>query len=121
MVQACGLFLGVPFLFLVGSTSTAAGLITGLIGFGFSKGLYDANMWASLFDVVPVENRGIAAGTMNSLGWLGGGIAPIAIAAGAHRFGMSHCISATSLIYLMLAVGTLILGIRLGKRPQIAN
>lgn len=120
IVQACGLLLGVPFLFLVGSASSTAGLIAGMIGFGFSKGLYDANMWASLYDVVPASNRGIAAGTMNSLGWLGGGVAPIAIAAGAQHFGMGRCISATSVIYLVLAIGTMLIGLQLGRRLKTA-
>jgi len=120
IVQAGGLLLGVPFLFLVGSASYATGLIVGLIGFGFSKGIYDANMWASLYDVVPVSNRGIAAGTMNSLGWLGGGVAPIAIAAGAQHFGMGRCLSATSVIYLVLAIGTLQIGRQLRGRVRTA-
>jgi MFS family permease len=104
IIQAVGLLLGVPFIFLTGWSLSMAGLITGMIGFGFFKGMYDANIWASLYDVIPVERRGVAAGTMNSLGWLGGGFAPISIAAAARRFGLSACLSATSLIYLGLAI-----------------
>ncbi len=78
-------------------------MILGMIGFGFFKGIYDANIWASLYDVVPVERRGVAAGVMNSMVWLGGGVAPIAVAAAAERFGLSATISASSLIYLLLA------------------
>jgi hypothetical protein len=44
---------------------------------------------------------------MNSIGWLGGGIAPVAIAAASERYGMSACLSANSLIYL--AFGSLLL------------
>ena len=104
LFQACGLLLGVPFIFLTGWSLTMTGLILGMIGFGFFKGMYDANIWASLYDVIPVERRGVAAGTMNSLGWLGGGFAPILIAAAATHFGLSACLSATSLIYLALAI-----------------
>jgi len=104
VIQAAGLFLGVPFIFLTGQAISMTTLIIGMIGFGFFKGIYDANIWASLYDVVPVELRGVAAGTMNSLGWLGGGIAPIAIAVASRRFGLSACISATSLIYLGLSI-----------------
>ncbi len=109
LIQAVGLLCGVPFLFITGHSLTMAGLITGMIGFGFFKGMYDANIWASLYDVIPVERRGVAAGTMNSLGWLGGGFAPILIAAAAARFGLSACLSATSVIYLLLAVVMLVL------------
>ena len=40
---------------------------------GFFKGLYDANIFASAFDVVPPAARGRAAGFMNMIGWLAGG------------------------------------------------
>jgi MFS family permease len=102
-VQALGLLGGVPFLFLIGSSLELTGLIGGMIGFGFFKGIYDANIWASLYDVIPVEKRGIAAGVMNSLGWVGGGFAPIVIGASTERFGLGTCLSATSLIYLGLS------------------
>ncbi len=108
-IQALGLFCGVPFLFLTGWSLSMAGLIVGMIGFGFFKGMYDANIWASLYDVIPVERRGVAAGTMNSLGWLGGGFAPILIARAAQRFGLSVCLSATSAIYLCLGLVLLVL------------
>jgi len=103
LVQALGLLCGVPFLFLTGWSLSVRGLIAGMIGFGFFKGIYDANIWASLYDMVSVERRGVAAGVMNSIGWLGGGIAPSAVAAAAERFGLSATISASSAIYLLLA------------------
>ncbi|WP_260703699.1 MFS transporter [Edaphobacter flagellatus] len=102
LVQAVGLLLGVPFIYLTGWSLTMTGLIVGMVGFGFFKGMYDANIWASLYDVIPVERRGVAAGLMNSLGWLGGGFAPIFIAKAAENFGLSACLSATSAIYLCL-------------------
>ena len=47
---------------------------------------------------------------MNSLGWLGGGMAPILVAAALHRHAtLSACISATAAIYLLLGVGGLLL------------
>lgn len=100
MTQAFGLLGGVPFLFLTGWTLDVTVLIIAMVGFGFCKGLYDANIWATLYDYVPLERRASAVGTMNSLGWLGGGIAPVAIAAASQRYGMAACLSATSAIYL---------------------
>jgi len=120
LIQAVGLWMGVPFLFLTGWSLSMAGLIVGMIGFGFFKGMYDANIWASLYDVIPVERRGVAAGTMNSLGWLGGGFAPILIAKAAGRFGLGVCISATSAIYLCLGVILLLL-VRTMRRQASAD
>ena len=79
-------------------------LILAMIGFGYFKGLYDANIFAGLYDVVPVARRGAAAGVLNSLGWLGGGFAPIAIAVAAQHYGLSACISATAGIYLFIGL-----------------
>lgn len=101
--QAFGLLAGVAFLFLTGWTPSVQVLIGGMIGFGFCKGIYDSNIWASLYDVVRPERRAVAVGLMNSLGWLGGGLAPLALAAASRRFGMGACLSATSLVYLLTA------------------
>ncbi|HKX26120.1 MAG TPA: MFS transporter [Blastocatellia bacterium] len=100
MAQTVGLLLGVPFIFLTGWTFSVPVLIVSLAGFGFFKGIYDANIWASLYDVVPPERRASAVGFMNAIGWSGGGIATVAIAAASAQYGMSACISATSTIYL---------------------
>ena len=100
IAMACG----VPFLFLAGWSHALKTFALCMIGFGFFKGLYEANLWASLYDVVPKNRKGIAGGLMNSLGWLGGGIAPIAVAALAARTSLATCLSATSVLYAANAV-----------------
>ncbi|MBA3439098.1 MAG: MFS transporter [Pyrinomonadaceae bacterium] len=117
MAQTVGLLLGVPFIFLAGWTLSVPILILALIGFGYFKGFYDANIWASLHDVVRPERRATAVGFMNSIGWLGGGVAPVAIAAASERYGMSACISANSLIYLLCGL-LMVYGIRAYMRPD---
>lgn len=100
LTQAVGLFLGIPFLFLTGWAASVPAVILGMVGFGYCKGIYDANIFASLYDVVAVRQRGIAAGMLNSLGWLGAGFAPIMIALAANRYGMGASISGTAIVYL---------------------
>lgn len=119
MAQSIGLIMGVPFIFLAGWTLSIPILILALIGFGYFKGLYDANIWASLHDVVKPKNRATAVGFMNSIGWFGGGIAPIAIAYASTKYGMSASISATSALYLVFGL-LLIFGIRkfMGKQKS---
>lgn len=99
LTQAAGLLCGVPFLFLSGWAVAVPVFIAATIGFGLFKGLYDANLWASLHDVVPPAQRATAVGLMNSIGWLGGGIAPVAIGWASARMGMGACLSMTSAIY----------------------
>ena len=121
LTQALGLFLGIPFLFFTGWAASVPAVVLGMIGFGYCKGIYDANIFASLYDVVAVSQRGVAAGMLNSLGWLGGGFAPIAIALAANRYGMGPSISGTALVYcisgvLMLLAAQQTIASRL-KRP----
>jgi MFS family permease len=102
LTQALGLFLGVPFIFLTGWTLSVPVLVLAMLGFGFFKGLYDANIWASLYDVVRPERRATALGFMNAIGWVGGATAPVLVAVAARHYGMSAALSANSLIYLGL-------------------
>ena len=85
-VQSVGMFGGAPFVVVCGMTPSVATLVVALTCWGFFKGLYDANIFASAFDVVPPEARGRTAGFMNMIGWLaGGGSAPLAIGVIAER------------------------------------
>src|SRR5262245_33646718 len=111
MAQALGLFAGVPFIFLTGWTLSIPVLVLALIGFGYFKGMYDANIWASLHDVVRPERRATAVGVMNAIGWLGGGTGAYAIGVAAPIFGMSGCLSANSVVYLFVGL-LMIFGVR---------
>jgi MFS family permease len=104
LTQSLGLLLGSPFLFLSGYGRSIPAVLIAMTCFGLCKGIYDSNIWAALYDVIPLEQRGTAAGLMNSLGWLGGGVAPVAVAVASARVGMSACISTTALIYLALGL-----------------
>jgi MFS family permease len=118
MAQAVGLFAGVPFIFLTGWTLSIPVLVLALAGFGYFKGIYDANIWASLHDVVRTERRATAVGVMNAIGWLGGGAGTYAIGVAAPIFGMSACLSANSLVYLLVGL-LMVFGVRAhfsGKR-----
>jgi sugar phosphate permease len=75
-----------------------------LAAWGFFKGLYDANIFASLFDVVPPEARGTAAGFMNMIGWLGGGAAPLVVGFVARAYSLGLAISMAAAVYVVGAV-----------------
>jgi MFS family permease len=113
MVQAAGLLCGAPFVVWCGMTRSITWLMVALTAWGFFKGLYDANIFASVFDVVPPESRGRAAGWMNMVGWLGGGgTAPVVIGYIAQRQSLGLAISLASGVYIAGAV-LLVAGIAL--------
>jgi MFS family permease len=109
--QMIGLVCGAPFIFITGLTLSTAALIIGMILFGYFKGIYDANIFASLYDVTHPRSRATAAGIMIAVGWAGGAIAPIAVGAASESIGLSAAIAYNGLIYIaaamMLAVGVL--------------
>ena len=108
LVQAIGVLCGAPFVAWCGMTRSVTSLIIALTAWGFCKGMYDANIFASLFDVVRPEARGTAAGFINSMGWIGGGWAPLAVGYIARDHGLSAGITAASVVYL-IACGLLLL------------
>jgi MFS family permease len=123
MAQAIGLFAGAPFIFLTGWTLSIPVLVLAMIGFGYFKGMYDSNIWASLYDVVSPERRATAVGVMNAIGWLGGGVGTFAIGVAAPVYGMSGCLSANSIVYICVGL-LMIFGIRAylsGKPAPVAS
>jgi MFS family permease len=107
-VQAIGVLGGAPFVALCGVTTSVSVMILALTMWGLFKGLYDANIFASVFDIVGPEARGTAAGFMNAVGWLGGGgSAPLVIGIIAQYESLGFAIALTSTVYL--AAGALLL------------
>ena len=107
-VQAFGMLAGAPFVAVCGVTASVPILIAALTSWGFFKGLYDANIFASAFDVVPAPARGRAAGFMNMIGWLaGGGSAPVVIGIVAQRSSLGTAMTLASVVYV--AAGLLLI------------
>jgi hypothetical protein len=119
MVQASGLIFGSFFVFLIGTTTHVSTLLTAMICFGFGKGLYDSNIFASIYDVVDVRARSTAAGLMNTIGWGGGAMGPLVVGwiakhgRGTDVQNMSGAIAATGIVYILGA--TLLLMVAFGS------
>ena len=122
-VQALGVLGGALFVFLCGRTDSVFVLVVALTAWGLFKGLYDANIFASVFDVIPPEARGTAAGLMNLVGWLGGGAtAPLVIGLIAEVKGLGWAISSAALVYvvagaILLAAGLVFIRRDLARVP----
>jgi MFS family permease len=125
LVQAVGLLAGASFVFMVGATTTVGVLLFSMTAFGLFKGLYDSGIFASLFDFVDPAERGVAAGLMNTVGWGGGAIGPMAVGwisdHGRHAskvLNMSEAISFGSIVYLAGAVLLIVAAVKAsGQEP----
>src|SRR5262249_41034648 len=102
--QCLGLVLAAPFVLLLGWSSSVPMLIVALSGAGLRRGIYDANIFAALFDVVPAEDRGTAAGLMNTVGWTGGFLAPTVVGFASQAFGLAVAIGSTAAIYVIVGL-----------------
>jgi MFS family permease len=100
LVQACGLFLGAPCVWLTGKTESLPTLQAALVGIGLCKGIYDANIFASVYDVVPSAVRGTAAGLMNTVAWTAGGSAPLVVGWLSTDHGLAAVIAWTASVYV---------------------
>jgi MFS family permease len=126
IVQAMGLLIGCGFLFLVGTTTSRSILLVSMTVFGFGKGLYDSNIFASLYDVIEPRARATAAGVMNTVGWGGGALGPLAVGwfskHGQYKTeidNMSHAIAATSIIYIVAAALLVLVALVFIRQDQI--
>lgn len=105
LVQAVAVLCGAPFVVLCGQTESITWVLFALTAWGLFKGLYDSNIFASVFDVIAPEARGTAAGFMNMVGWLGGGgLAPVTIGYIAEKSSMSTAISLAALVYVVAGI-----------------
>jgi sugar phosphate permease len=96
-VQMLGLLGAAPFVVWCGQTLSVTSLIVALTCWGLFKGLYDANIFAAVLDVIRPEARGTTVGFMNMIGWLvGAGTAPVVIGYIAQRASLSYAISVAS-------------------------
>jgi len=121
LVQAVGLVAGAPFVVLCGWTRSVVLLMVALTAWGFFKGIYDANIFASIYDVVKPEVRGRAAGLMNMAGWLGGGIAPLAVGFVARCSSLSVAIMLAATVYLAGALLLSLAAIRLRSKRSLLD
>ncbi len=117
LVQALGVLGGAPFVALCGLTPSVAVLVIALTAWGLFKGLYDANIFASVYDVIRPEARGTAAGFMNCVGWLGGGgTAPLIIGLVAERESLGLAIALASTVYVLAGLLLLAAAVFFTKR-----
>ena len=103
-VNAAGLVLCVPGLLLSAFAPTASLCIAGTALFGFATGVYDSNIYASLFEVVKPRYRAAAVGVFGCGGSVIGASGPAVLGWMNAHFSMSMGIASLSAFALAGAV-----------------
>ncbi len=83
-----GLLIASPFIFLMANAGTPFVCCVMMLLFGIFRGMYDSNMFASLFDVVPKKYRASASGLMLSFAFIMGSTAPAILGFMRDEFGI---------------------------------
>lgn len=80
-MQGIGLLAAVPFIVMMGHSSTLWIIYLGFAGFGFARAFFDANTYTVLYDVVPERYHSSASGVMIMTGFAIGALAPVILGA----------------------------------------
>ncbi len=118
IVQGAGLICGAPCVLLVGHATSLVPLVAGLVAIGLAKGVYEASIFASVFDVIDPRFRGTAAGLMNTIGWAGASLAPVVVGTIGDRKGLGAAIASTAAVYLGAGLIALVAS-RLASRTRV--
>ena len=100
-VEYVGLFLGAPFICLMGLTDNLLLCYVGLAGFGLFRGIYDSNLYAALFDVIEPRFRASAVGIMLAVVFFVSAFAPVALGWAKSTIGLTAGMALLSLAYFI--------------------
>ena len=95
-----GLLCGAPFIYLMANTPSQTLCCVEMAAFGLCRGVYDSNLFASLFDVVAPRYRASASGLMLCFAFIIGSSAPAVLGWIRDEFGMNYGIASLSVFYL---------------------
>jgi predicted MFS family arabinose efflux permease len=104
LVQAAGLLGAAPFIYWLGRPSSAGAVFAALGVFGVFRGLYDSNLFASLYEVISPGSRATATGLTLSAGFLIGGSSPVWVGKLSQSMGLGPALGATSVCYLVAGI-----------------
>jgi sugar phosphate permease len=108
IIQGSGLLLGVPFIYTMGQADTTFNMYVALSGFGFCRGLYEANLYATLFEVIEPKYRSTSVGLSAMFAYVTASIAPFLLGYLKPTLGLSDGLSALSIAYLLGGICILI-------------
>lgn len=107
LIQVAGLLCGAPFIFLMGWSSSSVIVFAALGLFGVFRGLYDSNLFASLYEVVRPAARATATGIMLAIAFLLGGTSSLLTGWLSQRMSLGMALASTSLAYLVAGLASL--------------
>lgn len=100
-LQMWGLWLGAPFMAVMGMSQDLMWVYLGLAAFGLFRGLYDANIFASVFDVIPPDYRSTSVSVMVLVAFFIGAGAPYLMGVLKPWLGLGDCLTLMGGVYVL--------------------
>jgi len=117
VIQSAALLGGAPFIFIMGFSDNQVITYTALALFGFMRGIYDSNIFASLYEVVKPSIRSSATGFMLMFAFLMGAFAPLILGILKPTLGLAASFSSLSLFYT-LGAGLIFLAVKMSFKKD---
>ena len=96
-----GLALAVPFIVWMAYAPSLAACCVAMALFGVFRGVYDSNLMASLFDIIPQRYHASGAGLMLSCGFVFGSTSPVALGVLKEHFSSAAALASLAVFYLV--------------------
>ena len=96
-----GLALAVPFIVWMAYAPSLAACCVAMALFGVFRGVYDSNLMASLFDLIPQRYHASGAGIMLSCGFVFGSTSPVALGVLKEHFSSAAALASLAVFYLV--------------------
>ena len=107
-MQGAGLLAAVPFIVMMGHSSTLWVIYLGFAGFGFARAFFDANTYTVLYGVIPERYHSSASGVMIMVGFAIGALAPVVLGAVKSAAGLSSGITMLAGVWLVCGIVMLV-------------
>ena len=107
-LQIIGLVLCAPCVLLLAISENVIWCYVGLAGFGLFRGVYESNLFASLFDAVAPRYRSTAVGLMLSVGFVFSAFAPIVMGYSKTHWGLTQTFACLAPLFFIAALALLL-------------
>ena len=104
LIQMTGLLVGAPFIFLMAKSSSIITIYVAMSFFGIFRGMYDSNIFASLYDVIEEKYRASATGFMLMFAFVVGSTSPYLLGVIKPVLGLSNGLASLSFVYIFSVI-----------------
>lgn len=100
-IQGVALLAGAPFIFLLGRAGTEWTAYLALSGFGLMRGLFESNVYAAFYSVIPARYHSTASGLLIAFSFVIASAAPVLLGKLKETAGLAPAFSSLSALYIL--------------------